>query len=58
LRIFVIAITSATVVAAAPVSLVNQHWLCTVSQFRRGRTDRNERLLLEFTQCLFTVGFI
>ncbi len=56
-RIFVIAITSATVVAAAPVcKLVNQYTSFDMYS-QRWRTDRNEWLLLEFTQCLFTVGF-
>jgi hypothetical protein len=55
LRIFVIAITSATVVAAAPVKRAQS--VCFEMENRRWRTDRNERLLLEFTQCLFAVSF-
>jgi hypothetical protein len=54
LRIFVIAITSATVVAAAPVAGQSA---CLEMYDRRWRTDRNERLLLEFTHRLFTIGF-
>ena len=64
LRILVIAITSATVVAAAPVRVKGFHksaspqpWTLETDIDRQSRTDRDEGLLLEFSQCLFTIGF-
>ena len=63
LRILVIAITSATVVAAAPVrvrfhkSASPQPWTLETNIDRQSRTDRDEGLLLEFSQCLFAIGF-
>lgn len=54
LRIFVMAITSASVVAAAPVS--HQYVMRRIHN-QLFRTDRNEGLLLEFAQCLFAVCF-